>query len=123
MESHIFEAIIFPLAASFYTVAIIAEHRKGFLEKWMIIIFSSALFFDVSGTFFVCVLGAKSWIPNFHALMGWLALLIMSIHFIWAFGALRKKGRAMARFHRWSPWAWAIWIVSFISGMPLFASV
>lgn len=112
------EAILFPTAALLYTIAIGKEHWQRQLKRSTVWVFATALTIDGTATFFVCVLKAKTLIPTFHGVMGWLALLIMALHFFWALKALKHGGTALARFHRWSPAAWVIWIVSFISGIP-----
>jgi uncharacterized repeat protein (TIGR03987 family) len=112
------EAILFPTAALLYTIAIGKERIQKKLKPLTVGVFAVALAIDASATIFVCLLKAKSFIPTFHGTMGWLALLIMATHFYWAYNAMKCGGLAFARFHRWSPVAWLIWVVSFVSGIP-----
>lgn len=50
-----FEMIVFPLAAVFYTVAILAQCRTGVLRRWMLAVFYSGLALDTFGTVYVCI--------------------------------------------------------------------
>ncbi len=113
------EATLFPLAALLYSIAIGKERWQKRLKPLTVAIFATALVVDSGATIFVCVMKAKTLVPTFHGTMGWLALAIMATHFVWAIKALLKKGHAMARFHRYSPYAWVVWLISFVSGIPL----
>ncbi len=84
----------------------------------MVFIFSLGLAADMGGTFFVCVLAAKEWSFNLHTVSGLASLLIMAIHFAWALLAVEFGGKFGAYFDRFSVWAWSLWLVAFISGIP-----
>ena len=112
------EAILFPAAALLYTIAIGGEQWRKGLNGWIFVVFAVAWILDASATIFVCVIKPNAWTWSFHVFMGCLALGIMTTHFVWAISALRAQGGALLRFHYFAPWAWGVWMVSFISGIP-----
>ncbi len=71
------------------------------------------------GTFLLCVAAAHSWQWNTHSIAGLAALVIMAAHFGWYLLALFKSGKWAVSFHRWSVAAWAVWLVAFVSGIPV----
>src|SRR3989344_4585827 len=113
------EGMMFPLAASLYLVAIVGEQFQGRLKHWSVTVFAGGLFVDASATLVVCVLRAESMALTFHACMGWVALAIMGVHYLWARSVWTSE-RATVLFHRWSPWAAGIWSLAFVSGIPGF---
>lgn len=106
------------MAALLYTAAIAGGFLQRGLRPWSVATFGMALALDSSATLIVCVLKAASLAPTFHALMGWLALAIMAVHFVWALSSVKQRGRAATYFHYGSPAAWVLWMVAFISGIP-----
>jgi hypothetical protein len=113
------EGILFSLAAMLYLCAIIAAFVQRGLRKWSVFTFAIALATDIFATVYVCIVhtGTSIWPETFHGIMGYAALLIMAMHFVWALSAV-KGGRGKKYFHRGSPIAAIIWIVAFVSGMP-----
>jgi len=112
------EGMLFPAAALLYLTAISAEHLQGGLKLWSVLVFAVALTLDATATLVVCVLKSASLVPNLHAAMGWIALGIMALHFVWALSALTAGARAKRLFHRHSPKAAMVWTVAFVSGIP-----
>jgi hypothetical protein len=114
-----FEAILFPSAAMLYLCAIIGAFVQNGLRTWAIVMFGTALAIDTSATAFVCIIrtGASLWPNTIHATMGYLALVIMALHFTWALSS-KRGGLGQKYFHRWSPVAAVIWFIAFISGIP-----
>ena len=84
----------------------------------MIFLFGVGLCADVSGTIFLCVMFADSWKFSLHTISGLVALVIMALHFSWAFLAKVVHGRFEVYFNRFSFYAWCLWLVAFISGIP-----
>ncbi|OGE87544.1 MAG: hypothetical protein A3J07_04880 [Candidatus Doudnabacteria bacterium RIFCSPLOWO2_02_FULL_49_13] len=115
-----FEAIMFPSAAVLYAWAIIGEHVQKELRRWSLRMFCCAVAIDASATLLVCIVrtGVSVWPATLHGQLGYAALAIMMIHAIWAYRAYARSGDALARFHRWSPWAGMLWLAAFVSGIP-----
>lgn len=97
-------------------------HRKTVpkLRRWMLWAFGVALACDMSGTLFLCIVGAKGWTWTIHSVSGALSVMIMALHFAWALdAAFFSRGRCATLFNRFSLTAWGLWAVSFITGIPL----
>lgn len=111
--------LLFIIALVLYST-VIWSHRftGGALRPWMTWTFGTALACDASATVFLCGFGRIQWVWTVHTVSGLLALVIMALHFIWAVISVMKGGNAADRFHRFSVWAWLLWLVSFISGIP-----
>ena len=85
----------------------------------MIWVFGTALVFDVAATVIVCVLSNPVVGITLHTITGFLSLLIMGLHFTWAYGAVLFHGDLEKYFNRYSVYAWFLWLVAFFSGIPL----
>lgn len=110
---------LFIFALFFYTTAIWSHRFSGTMKTWMLACFSTGLLADISGTIFLCVIVSDTWHWTLHSISGLIALLIMSLHFIWALAAMTRGGTAEEKFNRWSLWAWLIWLIAFVSGIPM----
>lgn len=113
------EGLLFGLAAVLYLCAISAGFIQWGLRRWSVSTFAVALAIDTFATVYVCIIRAKVsiWPETFHGAMGYLALFIMAVHFVWALFSLRG-GLSKKCFHWGSPFAAAIWIFAFVSGIP-----
>lgn len=110
--------LLFIVALVLYTVAIFSHKFKGELERWMISVFGLGLLADISGTLFLCILHSKGWKWNLHTISGLAALVIMALHFGWALLA-KTKVQFNESFEKYSLYAWCLWILAFVSGIPL----
>ncbi|HXK40590.1 MAG TPA: hypothetical protein VJ046_00580 [Candidatus Paceibacterota bacterium] len=110
--------LLFVVALLLYSFVIWVHKFRKDLSLWMVWLFGIGLAADVSGTVIVCVLAAKSWVWNLHTVSGLLSLIIMATHFAWALCALKVKGDFETYFNRFSVWAWLLWLVAFVSGIP-----
>ena len=111
-------AIVFIISALvLYTTAIWSEQCCKSLKKWMVIVFALGLSCDATGT---TIMGfySQGITCNTHSIYGFTALFIMTAHLYWAVMSLRNKGRMEKTFHRFSPYAWLIWLVAFSTGIP-----
>ena len=110
---------LFVLALVLYTLVIFAHKFKKELVLWMIVVFGIALTIDTVATIIVCVGVSPIWTFNLHAITGFASLIIMALHFIWAVCAFTVHSRFMAHFNKYSLYAWFIWLIAFISGIPM----
>ena len=111
--------LLFVVALVLYSLVIWVHRAKKRLSSWMVWLFGAGLTADVSGTIFLCVLTATSWKLTLHTVSGFASLLIMALHFGWALLARTKHGRFESYFNRFSIYAWCLWLVAFVSGIPL----
>lgn len=57
---------------------------------------------------------------NIHGITGFIALVLMAFHVIWATWILNKGNASQkAGFHKFSLGVWLLWLIPFISGMIL----
>lgn len=105
------------LALALYTLAIWSEKFCNDLLPWMIKVFAVGFFCDLLGTSVMFLHNNQHHI-NPHTICGYAALLIMGLHLIWALVAFKKQGRAQQLFSRFSIYAWVIWLLAFITGIP-----
>lgn len=104
----------------FYTLAIWSEKIGGSLKKWIIIIFSCGFLSDLLGTAQMRLI-ADNHNLTWHSMAGYLALVIMLVHLIWALLAYQKgksNGKYRHYFHKCSVYAWYGWLVAYMSGIP-----
>ena len=117
------EAIGFIGALLLYTVAIWTHHAKGLrqgnhiaLSGPLLSIFAAAFTLDVLSTMWVC--GIHKWSWTLHTISGTIALVIMGLHLWWGYSSSKVDNAGRRLFHRLSPIAWFVWLVSFVSGIP-----
>jgi len=62
--------------------------------------------------------GGIVWTP--HAIMGFISLGLMTIHFGWAVHVIRRGvEHALVNFHKLSLFVWSVWMISYLSGFLL----
>lgn len=105
-----FEESLFFFALAFYTVAIVTSRVRSRLLRWMVVLFGAGLLCDLSGTILLCFESASGWQWTAHSISGMTALLIMTLHFAWGIVAWRNSGSRQNQFHRYSLWAWLLWV-------------
>lgn len=115
-------AFIF-MALILYTSSIFTERHRGYLKLWIVVLFACGFTSDLIGTSLM-FLGAKAKFSlAFHSICGYSALLIMFAHLIWAILAIKGVGNYQHNFTRFSIYAWAVWVIAFISGVPKVSSI
>ena len=113
----LFAVILIMAALLLYSTAIWSEKFVKKLKLWMVVIFITGFLCDLTGTTMMYISAGKI-IFNIHGGAGLAALLIMFLHLIWAILALSKRGKAQELFSRYSVYAWGVWLIAFISGIP-----
>ena len=111
---------LFIIALILYTISIMSHYKKGQFESWMLKTFGFGLLADISGTIFLCVFASHGWQWTLHSISGLLALIIMSIHFAWAYLAFNDD-KYEKIFHKYSIYAWVLWLIAFVSGIPIWS--
>lgn len=109
---------LFVMALVLYTWVIWRHRFKKKISAWMVVLFGLGLVADSAGTIFLCAMTAAKWQFTFHTVSGLVSLLIMALHFAWTLLALKKGGAFESYFNRFSIYAWLIWLMAFISGIP-----
>ncbi len=108
--------ILFTIAMIFYTWGVWAEKHASRLKPWHVKMFACGVGVDTLATVLTfIVVGGIVWTP--HAIMGFISLALMAIHFLWALRVIRRGDeRALTNFHKLSLIVWVIWMFSYLSG-------
>jgi uncharacterized repeat protein (TIGR03987 family) len=105
------------LALASYTIGVWAERLQKRLKWWHFAFFVLGLALDTLGTglMFEYVGGMTA---DVHGISGLIAILLMVVHAGWAFAVLRQQDEdALTRFHRFSVFVWAVWLIPYFSPM------
>ena len=111
--------ILFTIAMVCYSWGVWAEKRVRRLKLWHAKLFACGVAVDAVATVLTfVVIGGIVFTP--HAIMGFISLTLMAIHFIWAIIVLHKRDeKALTNFHQLSMIVWCIWMFSYLSGFVL----
>lgn len=113
--------IIITLALVFYTIGVMGEFRRKYLEVRDAVWFGAGLLADATGTFLmnrISESGESYLSPLASILMsisGSMALLLMLIHLILAIVFL-KKDKYREKFHTVSITIWSFWLIAYALG-------
>jgi uncharacterized repeat protein (TIGR03987 family) len=113
----LFSIIMIILALGLYSIAIWSEKFLNDLLPWMIGVFSIGFICDLLGTSMMFFHSNEHHL-GFHTICGYTALLIMGLHLVWAITAIKKQGKTARLFSRFSIYAWCIWLIAFVTGIP-----
>ena len=105
-------------ALTLYTFSIFIERHIKRLTLWLVFLFTCGFTSDLIGTSLMFCFAKTKFSIAPHSVCGYLALLIMFCHLIWAILAMKNIKNCQQNFTRFSIYAWAIWIIAFISGIP-----
>lgn len=106
-----------------YTFAIWTEQLKGKLNGLVLGLFAIGFTADVTGTAAMFHRTFAKHIPlNAHSYCGICALIIMLIHVLWAITSYSGSQRSAEQFNRFSPYAWCLWMIAFLTGIPAISS-
>jgi uncharacterized repeat protein (TIGR03987 family) len=108
-------SVLIVLAFVFYTFAIFKEKKSRPLNEALLLIFLLAVLCDISGTLMMFSKAKPE--LTIHAALGFSALAIMFIHFMWAMFSFLGSESAKKLFHKHSLKAWIIWMMAFVSGL------
>lgn len=120
----IFAIVTITLALVFYTIGVFGERKSKTLNKKHVIIFWLGLICDTTGTLTmsqiaksgVATIGATS--QMIHGITGALAIALMLFHAGWATWVLyRNSEEQKAKFHKFSIFVWAVWLIPYVIGM------
>jgi uncharacterized repeat protein (TIGR03987 family) len=105
------------LALVFYTLGVWSEKFAGRLRLGHLVFFWVGLVFDTTGTTLMSEI-AGGWKVNFHGITGFLAILLMLSHALWATVVfIGRDEDKLKSFHKFSLLVWLVWLVPYLSGM------
>jgi len=94
-----------------------SERFAGRLKAWHLIFFWLGLVCDTWGTGLMLEM-AGGLTFDLHGLTGLLAIVLMSIHAVWAtIVLLQKNEKLIVSFHKFSVLVWMIWLIPYFSPM------
>jgi len=112
----IIATVLFTLALLLYSTAIWSGRQSPQIKSWQIIVFFLGVSIDAWGVWItVKFIGAIVLTP--HAIFGFTALLLMSLHFLWVFSRFIMREVQTPRTHRFGLFVWGIWMLSYLSGV------
>lgn len=111
----IIATVLFTLALILYSTAIWSGRKSQQLRVWQIAVFFLGVSLDAWGVWItVEFIGAI--VLTSHAIFGFSALLLMSLHFLWVFSLFMTSKVQTPRTHRFGVFVWGLWMLSYISG-------
>lgn len=120
----IFAIITITLALVFYTFGVFGERKAKSLNKKHVIIFWLGLVCDTIGTLTmgkIAETNGSSMMSsgmNLHGVTGFLAIVLMLFHAVWATWVLYKNDeKKKEAFHKFSITVWIIWLIPYVVGM------
>ena len=108
------------LALIFYTIGVWSERIAKTLKPAHLAFFWLGFCCDTFGTYLMSRMadGTGGGLMSAHGITGFIAIVLMLVHAVWASIVLAKKDeKAMHTFHRFSITVWVIWLVPFVLGM------
>lgn len=122
----VFAIVAITLALIFYTIGVFSERKSKNLKKNHVIIFWLGLICDTTGTLTMSKIaksGANTMSAmglTLHGVTGFLAIVLMLFHAIWATWVLYKnEEKKKETFHKFSIVVWLIWLIPYFIGMVL----
>jgi uncharacterized repeat protein (TIGR03987 family) len=113
----IMASIIITIALVFYSIGVWSERIQGRLKLWHLVFFILGLICDTWGTTLMFEY-AGGMAFDLHGISGFLAIVLMFVHAVWAGVVLyRKDEKAIQNFHKFSVIVWLIWLIPYFSPM------
>jgi len=118
-EILIYGVVFFTLALVLYSVGVWNEKLSKRLKPWHVNVFLLGVITDAIGTWLMFeYLGYIKFTA--HTVSGFIAFFLMVFHYLWALITLKRGNeQQLTNFHKLSVFVWAVWMVSYLSGMVL----
>ncbi len=110
--------VLVVLALAAYTIGVWSARRAGTLKIWHVPVLWAGLVCDTAGTTAMASLRGGSSL-SLHGIIGYAAILLMAATTVIAtIAAARRNGDKQRRsFPAFAVAAWAIWLMSFLTGL------
>lgn len=108
--------VVFALAS--YSIAIITEQRKKIISKKILAFLTLGVFLDITATTFM-ILGSSEGAFTLHGIIGYSSLIGMLTDAVLMWKTKSKNGfncEVPAKLHLYSRYAYAWWVIAFITG-------
>jgi len=111
----IIATVFFTLALILYSTAIWSGQVARQLKLWQLVVFFLGVSADALGVWItVEFIGAIVLTP--HAIFGFSALILMSVHFLWVLLLFIANKQRSLRTHQFGLFVWGVWMLSYLSG-------
>jgi hypothetical protein len=114
-------ASIVIIALLSYSLSIITEQRKKLVTPFVLRFLTIGIVLDITATTFM-IIGSTNSAFSLHGILGYSSLSAMLIDtiFIWRFHLTTKAGTIVPKvLHLYSRFAYAWWVIAFITGLML----
>jgi hypothetical protein len=111
--------VIFALLS--YSLSIITEQRIQLVTPFVLRFLSIGIILDITATIFMIIGSSKSAF-SLHGILGYssLAAMLIDTILIWRFHLTTKPGTVVTKqIHLYSRYAYAWWVIAFITGLML----
>ncbi len=100
-----------------YSIEIITEQRKHLITKTVLIFVSIGIVLDISATTFM-IIGSPNSPFSVHAFLGYSSLtgMLLDVILIWRFHLKNANQQVPKSLHLYSRYAYAWWVIAFITG-------
>ncbi len=115
----VFSTITITLALVFYSIGVWTERLARILKPKHLAFFWAGFIFDTTGTTLMTTLVTTNngSFLNLHAITGFIAIVLMLFHAIWATASLISGNEQRLRsFHKFSLVVWTIWLIPYFIG-------
>ena len=112
----IYATVLFTLALLLYSTAIWSERHSAELKLWQVLVFFVGVVADAWGVWLSYLfVGQLVFTP--HAILGFTALFLMLLHFVWLLVVfIGNNQQQIISFRRFGLSVWALWLLSYLSG-------
>ena len=126
MDTKLIMPIVFITSALIiYTIGVFSERKTKTLNKKHVLTFWAGLVCDTLGTLTMgqiarssSTITTSSFTQSLHGITGFLAIVLMLFHALWATYILFRGDEEKKKFfHKFSIVVWAIWLVPYFIGM------
>jgi hypothetical protein len=111
--------VIFALLS--YSLSILTEQRKKLVTPFVLRFLTIGIFLDITATTFM-IIGSSNSAFTLHGILGYssLAGMLIDTILIWRFHLNSKPGTIVPKgLHLYSRFAYAWWVIAFITGLML----
>ena len=111
--------VIFALLS--YSLSILTEQRKKLVTPFVLRFLTIGIVLDITATTFM-ILGSSNSAFSLHGILGYssLAAMLIDTILIWRFHLATKPGTIVPKgLHLYSRFAYAWWVIAFITGLML----
>lgn len=107
--------VIFALIS--YSIGIITEQRKHHITRTVLIFVSIGIILDVTATTFM-IIGSPNSPFSLHGFLGYSSLtgMLIDVILIWRFHLKNASRKVPKSLHLYSRYAYAWWVLAFITG-------